>query len=176
MFAYVIKGGTIIDGTGAPGFVGDLAIEKGKIAAIGQNLQGKTEIPAEGYTVTPGFIDIHRHGDAEVFRPGFGQLELAQGLTSIVNGVCGLSLAPFGETHRDALLKYLQPVTGELDPTIPTSSMGAYLGALKDLPLNVGMMVGGGTVRSDAFGYAPRIPLTTAPSTEGSKTPCPKVP
>lgn len=163
MFAYVIKGGTIIDGTGAPGFVGDLAIEKGKIAAIGQNLQGKTEIPAEGYTVTPGFIDIHRHGDAEVFRPGFGQLELAQGLTSIVNGVCGLSLAPFGETHRDALLKYLQPVTGELDPTIPTSSMGAYLGALKDLPLNVGMMVGGGTVRSDAFGYAPEDPADYGP-------------
>ncbi len=163
MFERVIKGGMIVDGTGAPGFVGDLAIENGKIAAIGHDLHGKVEISAQGYTVTPGFIDIHRHGDAEVFRPGFGELELAQGLTSIVNGVCGLSLAPFGDTHKDALLKYLQPVTGELDPTIPTASMEAYLGALKDLPLNVGMMVGGGTVRSDAFGYAPEDPTDYGP-------------
>ena len=130
---------------------------------MGQGLHGREEIPAHGYVVTPGFIDIHRHGDAEVFRPGFGELELAQGLTSIVNGVCGLSLAPFGDTHRDALLKYLQPVTGELDPKIPTASMGAYLGALKDLPLNVGMMVGGGTIRSDAFGYAPQDPTDYTP-------------
>ncbi len=163
MFEYVIKGGTIIDGTGAPGFVGDLAIEKGKIAAIGHDLHGKEEISTQGYTVTPGFIDIHRHGDAEVFRPGFGELELAQGLTSMVNGVCGLSLAPFGDIHRDALLKYLQPVTGELDPAIPTASMEAYLGALKELPLNVGMMVGGGTVRSDAYGYAPEDPTDYGP-------------
>ncbi len=167
MFEYVIKGGTVIDGTGAAGYIGDVAIEKGKIAAIGHDLHGKEVISAEGYTVTPGFIDIHRHGDAEVFRPGFGELELAQGITSMVNGVCGLSLAPFGDTHREALLKYLQPVTGELDPTIPTASMEAYLGALKSLPLNVGMMVGGGTVRSDAFGYAPEDPTDYGPIHRG---------
>lgn len=167
MFERVLKGGTIVDGTGAPGYIADLAMDKGRIAAIGRDLQGKEEIHAEGYTVTPGFIDIHRHGDAEVFRPGFGELELAQGLTSIVNGVCGLSLAPFGNTHREALLRYLQPVTGELDPNIPTASMGAYLGALKELPLHVGMMVGGGTVRSDAYGYAPEDPTDYAPIHKG---------
>lgn len=163
MFERVIKGGRIIDGTGAPGYEADLALEKGKIAAIGHGLPGREEIPAEGFTVAPGFIDIHRHGDAEVFRPGFGELEAAQGLTSVVNGVCGLSLAPFGDTHREALLRYLQPVTGDLDPQIPTASMGAYLGALKSLPLNVGMMVGGGTVRSDAYGYAPQDPRDFRP-------------
>ena len=158
MFERVLKGGRIVDGTGAVGYVGDIALEKGKIAAIGAELHGREEISVEGYTVTPGFIDIHRHGDAEVFRPGFGELELAQGLTSMVNGVCGLSLAPFGEDHREALLRYLQPVTGELDPTIPTASMAEYLGALGDLPLHVGMMVGGGTVRSACYGYAPEDP------------------
>ena len=158
MFEKVLKGGRLVDGTGAAGFVADLAMERGKIVAIGQNLQGQEELSVAGYTVTPGFLDIHRHGDAEVFRPHFGELELAQGLTSIVNGVCGLSLAPFGQTHREALLRYLRPVTGELDPTIPTSSMESYLGALKNLPIHVGMMVGGGTVRSDVCGYAPEDP------------------
>lgn len=163
MFERVLKGGTIVDGTGKAGFVADLAIDGGKIAAIGQDLHGREELSVSGYTVTPGFIDIHRHGDAEVFRPGFGQLELAQGLTSIVNGVCGLSLAPFGDAHREALLRYLQPVTGELDSNIPTGSMGEYLGALKNLPMNVGMMVGGGTVRSDVCGYVPEDPRDYAP-------------
>lgn len=163
MFEIVLKGGTIIDGTGSPGYIADIAFEKGKIAAIGHDLHGQEELSVVGYTVTPGFIDIHRHGDAEVFRPGFGKLELAQGLTSIVNGVCGLSLAPFGDAHRNALLRYLQPVTGELDPNIPTTSMGEYLGALKNLPINVGMMVGGGTVRSDVCGYTAADPLDYAP-------------
>ena len=163
MFERVLKGGTVIDGTGAPAFVADLAVEQGKIAAIGHNLRGQEEISVEGYTVTPGFLDIHRHADAEVFRRGFGELELAQGLTSIVNGVCGLSLAPFGTTHREALLRYLQPVTGELDPNIPTASMEAYLDALRHLPIHVGMMVGGGTVRSDVCGYAPEDPTDYAP-------------
>ena len=163
MFELVLKGGTIVDGTGAPAFVADLAVEQGKIAAIGHGLTGRQELCVKGYTVSPGFLDIHRHGDAAVFRPDFGKLELAQGLTSIVNGVCGLSLAPFGNTHREALFRYLQPVTGELDPNIPTHSMEAYLHALPPLPLHTGMMVGGGTVRSDVCGYAPEDPADYAP-------------
>ncbi|MBR6825667.1 MAG: amidohydrolase family protein [Oscillospiraceae bacterium] len=163
MFERVLKGGIVVDGTGTPGYVADIALEKEKIAAIGANLQGKEEISVSGYTVAPGFIDIHRHADAEVFRPGFGALELAQGLTSIVNGVCGLSLAPFGEAHRQELLQYLRPVTGDLDPRIPTESIGDYLDALQELPIHVGMMVGGGTVRSDVCGYAKEDPEDFSP-------------
>ncbi len=158
MFETVLYGGTLIDGSGSPGIPGEIAFQNGKIAAIGQNLPGKQRIDVSGCVVTPGFIDIHRHGDAEAFRRGFGSLELAQGLTSMVNGVCGLSLAPFGDSHREELLRYLQPVTGSLDPRIPTESMRAYLSALKNLPLHVGMMVGGGTVRSDVCGYAAEDP------------------
>ncbi len=158
MFDTVIFRGNVIDGTGASPFVADIGIKDGRIAAIGHNLQGEAVIDASGYTVTPGFIDIHRHGDAEVFREGFGSLELKQGLTSIVNGACGLSLTPFGNTYRAELLRYLAPVTGELDPRIPTRSMGEYLSALKNLPLNVGMMVGGGTVRTDVCGYRAEDP------------------
>ena len=75
MFERVLKGGTIIDGTGKAGYVGDIAFDNGKIAAIGHGLQGREELSVTGYTVTPGFIDIHRHGDAEVFREGFGSLD-----------------------------------------------------------------------------------------------------
>lgn len=158
MFDTILCGGTIIDGTGAAPFFADLGIQNGKIAAIAPNLQGGERVDVNGYVVTPGFLDIHRHGDAEVFREGFGSLELKQGLTSIVNGACGLSLAPFGQAHRTELLRYLQPVTGKLDPKIPTDSMAGYLGALKNLPLNVGIMVGGGTVRTDVCGYRAEDP------------------
>lgn len=159
MFETILHGGTVIDGTGGTPFAADIGIQDGKIAAIGHNLEGAARsIDVSGYTVTPGFIDIHRHGDAEVFREGFGSLELKQGLTSIVNGACGLSLAPFGDAHRQALLRYLQPVTGKLDPRIPTDSMAAYLSALKHLPIHVGMMVGGGTVRTDVCGYRAEDP------------------
>ena len=163
MFDYVIQGGTLIDGSGGTPYVADLAIQDGKIAAIGYSLTGAQRLDAQGFTVTPGFLDIHRHADAEVFRPGFGRAELRQGLTTIVNGNCGLSLVPFGPAHREALLRYLQPVTGTLDPAIPTDSMGAYLSSLKALPLHVGMLVGGGTVRTDVCGYTAAEPGDYAP-------------
>ena len=130
MYDLILQGGTIIDGTGSAPYIADIGIKDGKIAAIEPHIaQNENRLDASGYIVSPGFIDIHRHGDAEVFREGFGSLELKQGLTSIVNGACGLSLAPFGNDHRDELLRYLQPVTGKLNENIPTDSMKAYLGA-----------------------------------------------
>ena len=158
IFETVLRGGTLIDGSGAVPYIADLAIEDGKIAAIGQGLQGHEVIDVQDFCVTPGFLDIHRHADAAVFREGFGEPELAQGLTGIVNGLCGLSLAPFGEKNRDALLRYLQPVTGELRDDIPTHSMRAYLETCKKLPIHVGMTVGGGTVRTDVCGYQASAP------------------
>ncbi len=159
MFDTILKGGQIVDGLGGAPYRADLGIKDGKIAAIEPHLEHALAIlDVSGDTVTPGFIDIHRHGDAEVFRDSFGPLELKQGLTAIVNGACGLSLAPFAQAHRRELLKYLQPVTGVLDPAIPTESMGEYLSALKKLPIHVGMMVGGGTVRTDVCGYRAQDP------------------
>lgn len=161
MFDTLIRGGTIIDGSGAAPTCADVAVKDGRIAAIGPDLgQAAQVIDASGFCVTPGFIDIHRHGDAEVFRPGFGKAELRQGLTTILNGACGVSLVPFGDRHREELLHYLEPITGKLDPAIPTESLGAYLAALRRvrLPLNVGMMLGAGTVRADLFGYGEAEP------------------
>ena len=85
-----------------------------KIAAIGDlsAAQAGTVIDAAGKTVTPGFIDIHRHADAALFRPHFGELELKQGLTTIVNGNCGLSITPCSGPYRGEIEAYLTPGHG----------------------------------------------------------------
>ena len=74
MLDTIIRNGTVIDGTGAPGFRADVAIQDGRIAAVGDltGREARQEVDAAGLTVTPGFIDIHRHADAAAFRPGFG--------------------------------------------------------------------------------------------------------
>ena len=116
MFDYLIQNGTLIDGTGAPAAAGDVAIKDGKIAAVGdlKDASAGTVLDAAGKYVTPGFIDIHRHADAALFRPHFGELELKQGLTTIVNGNCGLSVTPCAGAYKKEIEAYLTPVAGAL--------------------------------------------------------------
>ena len=135
MFDYLIKNGQLIDGTGSPARRADVGITDGKIAAIGDlsAAQAGTVIDAAGKTVTPGFIDIHRHADGAAFRPGFGEWELCQGLTTIVNGNCGLSITPCSGPYRGEIEAYLTPVTGELPADADCSSMQAYLDAARKL-------------------------------------------
>ncbi len=158
---YVLKNGTVIDGTGRAGFRADVAVRDGTIAGIGQfdAAQARVCVDAAGKAVTPGFIDIHRHADAAAFRPGFGRAELRQGLTTIVNGNCGLSVAPCGEAYRTQILHYLDPVTGALPQAVGVQSMGEYLTALEKqpLPLNLGMLAGGGTLRASAAGFGSAV-------------------
>lgn len=132
MFDLILKGGLLLDGSGSEGVPADLAVSGGRIAAIGHDLGPAAQtLDVAGFCVTPGFLDIHRHGDAEVFREGFGHAELRQGLTTILNGNCGLSLAPFGAAHREEILRYLQPITGGETGGIPTGTMDEYLSALE---------------------------------------------
>ena len=144
MFDTLIRGGTVIDGTGRPAFAADVAISSGRIAAIGDLSAASAAhvIDAAGRTVTPGFIDIHRHADAALFRPGFGAAELCQGLTTIVNGNCGLSAAPFGPAHGDAIRDYLRPITGALPPELVTDTLAGYFASVPNIPVHVGMLAG----------------------------------
>ena len=155
MFDTIIRGGTVLDGTGRPGFTADVGVTAGRITAMDDlsAARARRTIDASGKVVTPGFIDIHRHADAAAFRPGYGELELRQGLTTIVNGNCGLSAAPFGGAHDAAIRAYLRPITGDIPETLPAVSMAAYLSALRALPLHTGMLVGMGTLRAAAAGY-----------------------
>lgn len=159
MFDYLIRNALLADGSGAPAVPGDLAVQNGKIAAMG-HLDGAAAaqvLDAHGLYLTPGFLDIHRHADDALFRPGFGQAELAQGLTTIVNGNCGLSLAPVPAARRAEIYSYLTPVTGLPKAGLPTETMRSYLDAAERtaLLLNIGMLAGGGTVRAAAAGFAP---------------------
>ena len=154
MFDILIQNGTVIDGSGGAAYAADVAVAGGKIAAVGRELGPAREvIDAAGKAVTPGFIDIHRHADAEVFREGFGELELRQGLTTIVSGNCGLSAAPIDGPYRQAVLDYLSPITGPVGEGVPTGSLGAYLQAADHGPLHTGMLAGAGTIRAAAAGY-----------------------
>ena len=155
MGTLLLYGGRVIDGSGAPGYFADVRIEDGKISALGKNgdLSADQRIDCTGLTVTPGFIDIHRHGDAAAFRPNYGVAELAQGLTTVVNGNCGFSAAPFGKTNAPAIRRYLTPVTGELPDEVPSESLADYFAALPPSPVHQGMLVGAGTLRADVAGY-----------------------
>ena len=96
MFDYLIHNARILDGSGAPARQGDVALSGRHIAAVGHltDAEAAQVLDARGRYLTPGFLDIHRHADDALFRPGWGKAELAQGLTTVVNGNCGLSLAP----------------------------------------------------------------------------------
>jgi len=156
MFDSIIRGGSVLDGSGRAARRLDVGLRDGKIAALGDlsRAEAGESIDAAGKTVCPGFLDLHRHADAAVFRPDYGACDLFQGITTVGNGNCGLSLAPQAGPFGEAIGGYLHPVTGDFSG-IPVDTMAAYMGALKalDLPVNVLMLAGGGTIRSGVAGF-----------------------
>src|SRR5690242_17858958 len=106
----VIKNGTIIDGTGAPGVVADLGIDGDKVTEIGQGLSGTRELDATGHIVAPGFIDIHTHYDAQVFWDPALTPSCFHGVTTVVAGNCGFSIAPTRPEHQELIARTLENV------------------------------------------------------------------
>ncbi len=158
IFDTLIRGATVLDGSGGPAFPADVAIRDGRIAAVGPLPQAEAGevVEASGKYLTPGFIDVHRHADEALFRPGFGEAELCQGLTTVINGNCGLSIAPMtGDFTRDAAA-YLAPVLGEIPPALRFPSLEEYFRAVRRAapPLHQGMLVGMGMLRTCVAGFA----------------------
>lgn len=105
----IIKNGMVIDGSGMPRFRADVGIVNGKIAAIGKIRESAKEIlDAEGHVVTPGFIDGHTHMDAQVFWDPLGTCSCWHGITSVVMGNCGFSLAPCPEKDKLLVMRNLE--------------------------------------------------------------------
>ncbi len=117
----VIRGGTVIDGTGSPGHVADVAVTDGKISDIGTGLSGSRVLDATGQLVTPGFIDIHTHYDAQVFWDPSLTPSSFHGVTTVVAGNCGFSIAPVRPEGVALLGRTLQHVE---DMSFDTLSVG----------------------------------------------------
>jgi N-acyl-D-amino-acid deacylase len=112
-FDLLIRGGTLVDGTGAPARRGDLAVRDGRIAALG-DVSGSADrtLEADGHVVAPGFVDIHTHYDAQVFWDRMLTISPWHGVTSVVIGNCGFGIAPTRAEHRDLILRTLENVEG----------------------------------------------------------------
>ena len=109
MYDIIIRNGTIVDGSGMPRFRADVGIANGKIAAIGKLHENAREtIDAEGHIVSPGIIDAHTHMDAQVFWDPIGTCSCWHGITSVVMGNCGFSLAPCAEKDKLLVMRNLE--------------------------------------------------------------------
>src|SRR5262249_49954764 len=106
----VIRGGTVFDGTGAPGCAADVAISGGVIREVGPKLRGKRELDASGCAVAPGFIDIHTHYDAQVFWDPALRPSSSHGVTTVVAGNCGFTIAPTRPAHHEVIARTLENV------------------------------------------------------------------
>ena len=105
----VIENGTVVDGSGAPGYRADVGIVEGKIAAIGEvRDKARQRLDAEGHVVAPGFVDGHTHMDAQVFWDPIGSCSCYHGVTSVVMGNCGFTLAPCREDEADLVFRNLE--------------------------------------------------------------------
>ncbi len=110
MHDIAIRGGTLIDGTGSPGRRADVGVRDGRIAEIGDRVTGARELDASGCVVAPGFIDIHTHYDAQIFWDPALTPSCFHGVTTVVAGNCGFSIAPTRPQHRELIARTLENV------------------------------------------------------------------
>lgn len=109
-FDLIVKNGMIVDGSGLPRYRGDIAVKDGKIAEIGRfnGAAASETLDAEGHVVSPGFVDGHTHMDAQIFWDPIGTSSCYQGVTSVVMGNCGFTLAPCRESEADLVFRNLE--------------------------------------------------------------------
>lgn len=113
MLDLVIRGGRVIDGTGAASRRADVGVDDGRVVAVGDvDDAGRQEVDADGLFVTPGFIDVHTHYDAQICWDGTLSPSPLHGVTSVVSGNCGFTLAPIADEDRDYMLNMLSRVEG----------------------------------------------------------------
>ncbi len=156
----VIKNGTIVDGSGLPRFRGDVAVRDGRIAEVGRAKDGAAQvIDADGLAVAPGIVDTHTHYDAQLLWDPLATCSCWHGVTTVVMGNCGYTIAPCRPSDHDYLARTLAKVEGialsALEKGVPWSwtSFPEYLDALdKRLGVNVAPYIGHTAVRRYVLG------------------------
>ncbi len=158
----LIKGGRIVDGSGLPAFRGDVAVQDGRIVAVGRVAgPARRVLDADGLAVAPGFIDPHTHLDAQLLWDPLGTSSCWHGVTSVIIGNCGLTLAPCKAADRDGVVGSFVRVEGMSRRALEAGfewrweSMAEYAATLEQrLGLNVGFLVGHCAVRQAVMGEA----------------------
>ena len=158
----VIKGGLVVDGTGSPGYIADVAITGDRVTGIGPDLSGLRTLDATGQVVAPGFIDIHTHYDAQVFWDRALTPSCFHGVTTVIAGNCGFSIAPCRPEDRGLIARTLEKVE---DMNVASLEAGIvwdfetfpeYLDTIRrrGVGLNFGCYVGHTALRIYAMGPA----------------------
>lgn len=155
-----IAGGTIVDGTGRAGYVGDVGVRDGRIVAIGEVSEPAREtLDATGRIVSPGFIDVHTHYDAQVFWDPALSPSCFHGVTTVLGGFCGFSIAPMTPEAMGYLAPMLARVEGmpleTLQAAVPWNwrSFGDYLDRIEGrIGLNAGFFAGHSAIRRVVMG------------------------
>jgi N-acyl-D-amino-acid deacylase len=157
----VIRGGRVVDGTGREAYEADVAVDGGRITEIGRVSDGgSTELDADGHAVTPGFIDGHTHFDAQVMWDPLGTSSCYHGVTSVVMGNCGFTLAPVRPDARELVIRNLERAEdiapAALDAGIEWSweHFSEYLDAVERTPkgINFAAQIGHSALRTWAMG------------------------
>ena len=155
MFDVIVRGGLLVDGSGEPGYKGDIAVKDGRIVAVGQvHGEARQVVEAEGRVVAPGFIDPHTHFDVQLLWDGAARPALEHGITCVVPGNCSLSLAPLKAADRPSVIGMFQQIE-EMPPEAFTTAFewtwedfAGYRKALeKGLSINVAPLVGHSVIR-----------------------------
>jgi N-acyl-D-amino-acid deacylase len=153
MLEFLIKAGTIVDGTGAPSFRADLGVADGRIVAVAREIHEEAAriIDARRLHVAPGFIDPHSHSDYTLLADPLAQSKIRQGVTTEVIGNCGYAPAPL----KGAAIEESQAKAGTFGQEVTWRTMGEYLERLRSpgMALNVVPLVGHNAIRGSVMGY-----------------------
>ena len=145
--AFVIQGARVFDGTGQPGYLADVAVRDDRIVAVGANLPVDADvqrIDAQGLSLAPGFIDAHTHDDRAVMATPDMTMKVSQGVTTVIGGNCGVSLAPLAGKKPPPPLNLLGDQS-----EFRFATMAEYFDAVNDTApaLNIAMLTGHSTLR-----------------------------
>ena len=163
MFDTLIRKARVVDGSGAPPFDADIGVADGVITAMATELSPKNArqvVDAEGLAAAPGFVDTHSHDDVYLLVDPMGSAKIRQGVTTVVIGNCGLSIAPLLPEHFSESMEALAVIGADHLPEKPDAGWGFsdYLERLKQgrPALNVVPLVGHGSLRTAVMGIANR--------------------
>ena len=162
MFDVVVVGGTVVDGTGAPGFSADVGISGDRVKAVGDLSQAEARrvVDATGLTVSPGFIDSHVHSDAVLLVDGQHAQGVRQGITTEILGQDGLSYAPLSPDNYRVYRRYLSGILGDPPEDLDMSSVASFRSHYHEkTAVNTAYLVAHGALRLETVGFHD-VPLT----------------